>query len=134
MRTWTAAAFTTPPISAYQGDGGRLLRAIRLWVMLARNGASPRAALTPLLGPAAARFSMLMEAAVVAWPEPFVAFPPCILATSPDEATLLALLSYAESDEMGAAHMLLCDMLPLTERIRLWQAATRVVAERIGTS
>lgn len=133
MRQMSLDDFTTPPTSAYREDAGRLLRAMRLWVMLARSGRNPRSALNALLGQAAGRFSLLMEATVVAWPEPFVTFPPCASFASPDEATLMALLSYAEADAELAAHRLLADMLPMADRLRLWQAAARVVAEHIGT-
>lgn len=128
----TIAAYATPPLDAFGEDGGRLLRAMRLWGIFARSGRSPRPALNALLGPAAMQFSLLMETIVMAWPEVFITFPPCASRTSPDEATIMTLFSHAEANRLPHAHALLQDLLPTAERMRLWNAACRVVAERIG--
>lgn len=129
MHHLTATAFSTPPVAAYADFDRLYLKAMRLWVLFARSGRSPRAPLAALLGDrAAARFSMLMEACVVAWPEPFTTFPPCACLCSPDESTLMALLATAETASPERAHALLADMLPFADRARLWNAAVRCVA------
>ena len=69
-----------------------------------------------------------MEAVVTAWPDSFAAFPPCAAQVSPDEATLLDLLADAADDDEAAAHLLLHELLPVTDRSRLWQSARRTVA------
>ena len=133
MHHLTATAFSTTPVAAYADFDRLYLRAMRMWVLFARSGRSPRAPLAALLGErTAARFSMLMEACVVAWPEPFTTFPPCACHCSPDESTLMALIAHAETGTPDAAHAMLSDMLPIADRTRLWHAAMRCVAERIG--
>lgn len=132
MRTLTIDDFATPTLGTLADDSERLLRAMRLWRIFAQTRRSPRPALVALLGPAAMQFSLLMEAVLMAWPEVFTTFPPCAHQISPDEAAIMALLAHAEADELASAHALLVDLLPADERTRLWQAACRVVAERIG--
>lgn len=108
------------------------LRGMRLWVTLARSGRNARPALVALLGRAAAPLCQLMDCAVMCWPEPFTTFPPCAARLSPDEATVLALLRQADGDSRDRAELLLCDLLPATDRERLWAAACRLVADRAG--
>lgn len=129
----TAAAFAPMPIAAYAELSRLYLKAMRLWVMFARTGHNPRQALAGLLGDRpAARFSILMDSCVAAWPVPFTTFPPCACRVSPDEAALMALLDYAEANHAEKADALFVEMLPSTDRARLWQSALRCVAERIG--
>ena len=45
---------------------------------------------------------------------------------------LLSLLASAEADDEHGFHELIGDLLPWTERQRLWQAAVRLMADRIG--
>lgn len=132
MPTLNPTLFSTPPVAAWNGTGERLLRATRLWTMLAQTGRNPRQAVGLLLGSATTPFLLLMEMTVTVWPEPFTTFPPCAAVTSPDEATLMALFDHAETDNPAAAHRLLADMLPAATRERLWQIASGVVAETVG--
>lgn len=132
MRALTPFAFSPPPVSVL-GDEARLfLKAARMWVMLARNHRNPRPVLGGLLGTATARFSLLMDTAVSAWSDPFTTFPPCATTLSPDEHLLLSLLASAEADDERGFHDLIDDLLPWPERQRLWQAAVRLMADRIG--
>ena len=132
MRALTPLAFSPPPVAAVPEEARVLLKAARLWVMLARSGRSARPPLAALLGPAAPRFALFMDAVVVAWHDPFTTFPPCSCNISPDEHCLLNMLALAEADMEPQFHDCLHDMLPKPERNRLWQAATRLMAERIG--
>lgn len=130
MHCLTVAAFSPPPVATYR-DGDRLmLKAMRFWVIFARSGRSPRTCLAGLLGIAlAARFSLLMESVTVAWPEPFTTFPPCACQSSPDEATLMTLFGFATADRVNEVGNLLGDMLPESDRLRIWSAAVRCASE-----
>jgi hypothetical protein len=104
----------------------RLVGALRLWVLMARGGRSARPALTPLLGDATSPFLHLMESVVSAWPDPFSTFPPCAEALTPDEATVLALITRASANRPEACDALLGEFLGADERARLWRAASRL--------
>ncbi len=132
MRAQTLFAYMPPPVAALGEEARVHLRAARLWVMLARTGRSPRLVLGALLGGAAGSFSALMDRLVTSWPDPFTTFPPCASRVSPDEHVLLTLLACAEADAAPNFHEVLTDMLPAVERQRLWTAACRLMAERIG--
>jgi hypothetical protein len=132
MPALTPFAFSPPPVAALGDDARLLLKAMRMWVMLARQGQSPRPALAALLGAGGPPMGLLMDLATSAWPEPFTTYTPCASAVSPDEATLLRLLAHAEVDQRGEACALLADMLPNAERERLWQAAGRLTADRLA--
>lgn len=109
-----------------------VLRGIRLWVLLARTCRNARPPLQALLGNATAPLYQLMDSALLCWPENFTSFPPCAARMTPDETALLRLISHAEAEDRDAADQLLRDMLPQSDRDRLWNAATRLVAERTG--
>lgn len=132
MRPQTPFAFIPPPVAALSEEARIFLRAARIWVLLARSGRSPRPPLQALLGPAAARFSLMMESFIAPWPDPFTTFPPCAVTLSPDEHGLLTLLALAEADDESGFHDWLADMLPFTDRNRLWAISCRMMAERIG--
>jgi len=132
MRAQTAFAYAPPPVTALCEEARIFLRSARIWVLLARGGRSPRPALKALLGPAAARFSLLMDIIIAPWPDPFTTFPPCATMLSPDEHSLLTLLAMAEADDEAGFHTWLADLLPAPDRTRLWRAACRMMAERIG--
>lgn len=132
MTSLSPLMFSPPPVAAIDEESRVLLKAARLWVMLARAGRSARPPLAALLGPAAARFGLLMDALTSAWPDPFTTYPPCADTISPDEHCLLSLLLLAERGLEPAFHTCLADMLALPVRQRLWQAATALTAERIG--
>ena len=123
----TAASFTPPPVAALAEEARIQLKAARMWVMLARHQRNPRPVLAALLGHTTAAFCTLMDGMVTAWPDAFTTFPPCASQLSPDEATLLDLLSHATDGDEAGAHGLLRDLLPATDRERLWQAATRAM-------
>jgi hypothetical protein len=132
MRAQTPFAYSPPPVAALGDEARIFLKAARMWVMLARSNRSPRPALAALLGPAAARFSLLMDIAVSAWPDAFTTFPPCACTLSPDEHSLLTLLALAEVEQDTEFHSWFADLLPQADRQRLWSAACRLMAERIG--
>ncbi|MGL6043312.1 MAG: hypothetical protein ACRC1J_05260, partial [Sandaracinobacteroides sp.] len=114
----TPFAFSPPPVAALE-DGARiLLKAARLWVMLARHNRNPRPVLQSLLGSGTAAFCALMDHVVTAWPDPFTCHPPCACALLPDEHCLLALLAFAEAGNEAGADALLEDLLPASERRR----------------
>lgn len=121
-------AFMPPATPALEPEDRILLKAARLWVMIARSNRSPRPALAALLGPAAASFHLLMEQLVAAWPDPFTTFSPCATAVSPDEHALLTLVAEARDGSCAS----LADMLPGQERARLVATAARLGAEQLG--
>jgi hypothetical protein len=123
--TLTIHSFTPPPVAACSEEARILLKAARMWVMLARHQRNPKPVLASLLGSATGPFCALMEQLVTAWPDAFTSFPPCAAAVSPDEATLLDLLAHASEGQRDAADMLLKDLLPPSDRGRLWVAAIR---------
>lgn len=107
-----------------------LLRATRIFVRRAQSRRSPREPLNRLLGPAGAgAFGVLMDMALNAWTDPFVAFSPRQRTLSIDESTLLTLLASADSGDAATAHGLLAEMLPERDRTRLFMAAGRVMDE-----
>jgi hypothetical protein len=118
--------FLGPPAAA--GPDARLVRAIRLWVLHARQRRSPRAAIEPLLGLAERPFAQLMEAVVTCWPDPMMVMPPCACRLSPDESALQGLLAAAAGNDRAAADDLLRDLLPPHTRDQLFAAAIRVTA------
>jgi hypothetical protein len=122
----TVRSFTPLPLCALPGEARVRLKAARMWVMLARHQRSARLPLAALLGGSAAAFAQLMEQMVAAWPDPFTTYPPCSVAISPDEATLLSLLDCAGRGDSAAADSLLADLLPATERQRLFAQAARL--------
>lgn len=134
MRAQTPSAYAPPPVASLCEEGRLLLKAARMWVLLARSGRSPRPCLQALLGPAAARFSLLMDIIIAPWPDPFTTFPPCAATLSPDEHSLLKLLALAGADDEPGFHAWLADLLPTPDRARLWRAACRMTAERMGAT
>lgn len=132
MRALTIQHFSPPPLSAVPEEVRVLLKAARLWVMLARSGRSARPPLTALLGPAAPRFTVFMDTVVTAWHEPFTTLPPCSTSISPDEHCVLNMLALADAGRKAEFHAYLSDMLPQSERQRLWWVTTRLMVERIG--
>ncbi|WP_448586387.1 hypothetical protein [Thermaurantiacus sp.] len=104
-----------------------LTRALRLWILLARAGRNPRPAVRELIGPAEPAFALFLDLALAAWPGPIATFPPCATRLSPDETTLLGLLTAASRGDRREAERLTCEFLPDSERERLFAAAIRVV-------
>lgn len=126
MRTaLTPRSFTPPPVAALSDEARIHLRAARMWVMLARHHRNPKPVLGSLLGGTAAAFCTLMEQLVTAWPDAFSTYPPSASGVSPDEASLLDLLALASEGQQGDADALLQDLLPPSDRARLWEAAIR---------
>ncbi len=135
MRTaLTPHSFTPPPVLALAEESRIQLKAARMWVMLARHHRNPRPVLASLLGGGTAAFCAFMDRLVTAWPDPFTAYPPCACALSPDEHSLVRLLTLAGAGDEAGADRLLEDLLPSAERTRLWQAASRAVGEGIWHS
>jgi hypothetical protein len=132
MRTLSPRSFATTPLPLVDGDARSFLRAMRIWVMMARCGRNPRPALCQLLGDSTARFCLLADSLVTAWPDPFITYPPCATSLTPDEDGLLKLLADAAAGDRAAADARLSDLLPANERDRLWAAATRLMADRMG--
>ncbi|QMW23114.1 hypothetical protein [Sandaracinobacteroides saxicola] len=127
MLTPLTTLLTSPQVAPHL-PRALIVRAARQWVLIARAGRNPRPALATLLGPrGAAAFACLMESLVVAWPDPFTTYPPCATTESPDERTLLTLLTLAGDDP--AFHTHLADLLPAADRTRLHRLATRTTAE-----
>ncbi len=121
----TVRSFTPPPVAALSEESRIQLKAARMWVMLARHHRNPRPVLAGLLGGTTAAFCLLMEQLVSAWPDAFTSYPPCASSVSPDEAGLLDLLALASEGQREAANRLLSDLLPPSDRARLWAAAVR---------
>ncbi len=134
MARLSPACFMPLPVATISEESRVLLKAARLWVMLARARRSARPPLEALLGASAARFCLLMELLVVSWQEPFTTYPPCADSISPDEFWLLTLLSHAEKGAELPFHACLVDMLPEAHRQRLWQCASALMADRIGAA
>jgi hypothetical protein len=132
MRALTPFAFSPPPVAAYEPEARILLSCARHWVIIARGGRSPRCPLMALLGASAARFSLLMDLLVTAWPETFTTYPPCAQSLSPDEHCLMTLLAAADAGDQALFHSHFADLLAQEERTRLWTAASRLMGERIG--
>ncbi len=124
--------FLALPVAARDEDARVLLRAMRLWVLLARSCRSPRPAIDALLGPASAALCRLMDEAVAAWPDPFTTFPPCATSVSPDEDCLLALVGLARQGDRTRFEAGIADLVADSDRERLWAAAGRLVAEQAG--
>jgi hypothetical protein len=125
----TPFAFQPPPAAVFGDEARMLLKAARMWVILARQHRNPRPIIENLLGGGQAAFCTLMDQLVTVWPDPFTTYPPCACALSPDEHSLIRLLSLAGAGDEAGADRLLEDLLPGAERTRLWQAASRAVAE-----
>lgn len=121
----TVRSFTPPPVAALAEEARIQLKAARMWVMLARHHRNPKPVLGSLLGHTTAAFCTLMEQLVTAWPDAFTTYPPCASAVSPDEAGLLELLALASEGQREQADALLEDLLPPSDRARLWAAAIR---------
>ena len=121
----TVRSFTPPPVAVLSEEARIQLKAARMWVMLARHHRNPKPVLASLLGSTTAAFCTLMEQLVTAWPDAFTTYPPCAAAVSPDEATLIDLLACATEGQKGNADALLQDLLPPSDRARLWAAAIR---------
>jgi hypothetical protein len=121
----TVHSFTPPPVAALGDDARIQLKAARMWVMLARHHRNPKPVLGSLLGDTTAAFCTLMEQLVTAWPDSFTTYPPCASAVSPDEAGLIELLGLASEGRREGAEALLRDLLPPSDRSRLWAAAVR---------
>jgi hypothetical protein len=121
----TVRSFTPPPVAALAEEARIQLKAARMWVMLARHHRNPKPVLASLLGDTTAAFCTLMEQLVTAWPDAFTTYPPCASGVSPDEAGLLDLLACATEGQREAADRLLSDLLPPSDRARLWSAAIR---------
>jgi hypothetical protein len=121
----TVRSFTPPPVAALSDEARILLRAARMWVMLARHHRNPKPVLGSLLGGTTAAFCTLLEQLVTAWPDAFTSYPPCASVVSPDEASLLDLLALASEGQRDQADALLKDLLPPSDRARLWTAAVR---------
>lgn len=130
--TLTVRSFTPPPVAALSEEARIQLRAARMWVMLARHHRNPKPVLESLLGGKTAAFCTLMEQLVTAWPDAFTSYPPCGCAVSPDEATMLDLLACATEGQKGDADALLQDLLPPSDRARLWAAAVRATPFGLG--
>jgi hypothetical protein len=128
----TARSFTPPPVAALSDEARIQLRAARMWVMLARHHRNPKPVLASLLGDVTAAFCTLMEQLVTAWPDAFTAYPPCASAVSPDETALLDLLALASEGQRENAYALLQDLLPPSDRARLWAAAIRATPFGVG--
>lgn len=123
--------FATPPMAMLEPHERLLLRAARVWVMLASRRDNPRPALERLLGSGAGRFGWLMERLASAWPDAFTTYPCCAVTLSSDEATLLALLRDAAEGDAREFHLRLSDLLGQSERSRLWNATRAVVADGV---
>lgn len=121
----TVHSFTPPPVSALSEEARIHLKSARMWVMLARHHRNPKPVLGSLLGGTTAAFCTLMEQLVTAWPDAFTCLPPCAASVSPDEASLLDLLTLASEGLRADADALLQDLLPPSDRARLWAAAIR---------
>jgi hypothetical protein len=132
MHALSPRRFLPLPLAARDEEARLLLRAMRLWVMLARGCRSPRPAIESLLGAAAPALCRLMDEATSAWPDPFVTYPPCATAIAPDEDLLLALVADARAGAHAGFEARVADLLAESDRERLWAAAGRLVAERAG--
>lgn len=132
MAPLTPRCFQPLPVAARDEEARLLLRAMRLWVLLARSARSPRPVIDSLLGPASPALCHLMDEAVAAWPDPFTTFPPCATAVSPDEDCLLALLAHARRADRAGVERQLGELLATPDRDRLWAAAGRLVTEQAG--
>ncbi|MFQ3594825.1 MAG: hypothetical protein SNJ63_01770 [Sphingomonadaceae bacterium] len=126
MSAFAASPFVIDaPLSA--SPEGRLLRALRIWVLIACRRHNPRASVRPLLGPAEPAFALFMDEVVTLWPEPLLTFPPCATCLAPDESLLLGVLRAAAAHDRALADRLACEFLGTAERERLWRGAARVV-------
>lgn len=132
MATLTPPCFLPLPVAARDAETRVLLRAMRLWVLLARSARSPRPVIDSLLGPASAALCHLMDETVAAWPDPFTTFPPCATVVSPDEDCLLELLPPARHGDRAGFEAILADLVAPTDRERIWAAAGRLVTEQAG--
>lgn len=130
--SFTALSFTPPPVPALAAEARIHLKAARMWVMLARHQRNPRPVIASLLGAATPAFCTLMEQVVTAWPDAFTTYPPCAVGVTPDEATLLSLLDLASQGQRAHADALLADLLPPSDRARLWSAAIRSTPFAVG--
>jgi hypothetical protein len=124
----TVRSFTPPPVAVLAEEARIQLKAARMWVMLARHHRNPKPVLASLLGSTTAAFCTLMEQLVTAWPDAFTTYPPCASSVSPDEAGLIELLALASEGRREGAEALLQDLLPPSDRSRLWAAAVRAAA------
>ena len=121
----TVRSFAPPPVATLPEEARIQLKAARMWVMLARHHRNPRPVIASLLGAATPAFCTLMEQLVTAWPDAFTCFPPCASQLAPDESSLIDLLALASEGQREAADSLLQDLLPPSDRARLWAAAIR---------
>ena len=122
-----ADLFAAPPrLADLDPEQAALVRATRSWVMAQRHGARcPLDAAASHLGsPAAARaLHLLLASAGAAWPDPVAIAPTCCACLTHDEATLLGMVIAAHRHGRPVFDALLCEMLDMDARDRLFAAA-----------
>ena len=122
-----AEIFAAPPrVADLLPEQAAIVRATRHWVAAQRRpGICPLAAAAAHLGgPEAARALHCLLANVgAAWPEPVAIAPPCCATLTHDEATMVGMIVAARHHGRPVFDALLCDMLGMDARDRLFVAA-----------
>lgn len=120
----------TPDLRALPEGEARIATALRLWVVTAKLGRCPLAAMEERLGSprAAAGLYVLLETIGAAWAEPFCVSPPCCPRLSHDEALVLDMLRLAGRGDRAGFDRLLSDLFPGDLRDRLFGSATLFVS------
>lgn len=113
-------------IAALPPEEARIAHALRLWVVLRRDGRCAMKAVAGRLGSlsAAAHFHLMLEEIAVAWPEAFAVSPPCCRFLSHDEALLADMVRLGRAGDRPGFDRLLGEMLPGDERERLFLSAS----------
>lgn len=118
----------TPAIRDLDAAGADLTAALRLWVLMNKQGRCPLQAVAGRLGAmrAAAHLHLLLEEIGAAWPDPFCIAPLCCPRLSHDEALALDMVRFAAHGDRPAFDRLLQEMLPADMRERLFVSAAAV--------
>ncbi|WP_158703088.1 hypothetical protein [Allosphingosinicella vermicomposti] len=108
----------------------RLVRAVRLWVVLNKQGRGHVGAVAQQLGSreSALALDLLMMRVGIAWTEAFVVNPPCCPRFTHDEALILDMVAMGAIDDRQGFDRLLSEMLPCDAREALFHSARQLGA------
>ena len=120
----------TPDMRCLPAAQARIAISTRIAVVFTKLRRDPRAELANRLGSgkAAARFLGFIEVMGAAWPDPVYVNAPCCPKLSYDEMMVLDLMTACGSADRAAFDALLCDMLPVDVRDRIYTAAGSFIA------
>lgn len=106
----------------------RLVRALRLWVVLNKQGRGHVDAVMQQLGSreGALALDLLMMRVGIAWTQAFVVNPPCCPRLTHDEGLILDMIAAGAAGDRPGFDRLLAEMLPADAREALFHAAAQL--------